>query len=100
MLTLSSDATEAIEQILEAPEVPDGGGVRIAPAGANSDGPAPSGGGLQLSVTAEPATGDEVIQDQNARVFVDGDVAPFLEDKELDASVQGEAIQFSLNVQT
>ncbi|MGA9859570.1 MAG: iron-sulfur cluster biosynthesis family protein [Solirubrobacteraceae bacterium] len=99
MLTLSSDATEAIEQILEAPEVPDGGGLRIAPSGPSADGDGPAGGGLQLSVAAEPDTGDEVIEDQGARVFVDGDVSPFLDDKQLDVAVDGETLQFRLGDQ-
>lgn len=98
MLTLSTDATQAIEQILEDPEVPEGGGLRIAPAdhGADGDG---AEGTLALSVTTGPGEGDEVVTDQGARVFLDGDVAPLLDDKTLDVSVDGQALQFRLEPQ-
>ena len=99
MLTLSTDATQAIEQILEDPEVPEGGGLRIAPADAAADGDGPTEGTLALSVTTGPGEGDEIVQDQGARVFLDGDVAPLLDDKTLDVSVDGQALQFRIEQQ-
>ena len=99
MLTLSSDATQAIEQILEDPEVPEGGGLRIAPAEIPADGDGPAEGGLALSVTTGPGAGDEIVEEQGARVFLDGDVAPLLDDQTLDVSVEGQELQFRLEQQ-
>jgi len=96
VLTLTPDATEAIEQILEAPGTPEGAGIRIAllaPA-TNSGSPAP--GALQVTVAGEPEVGDEVIDEAGARVFVQDAVAPLLDEKQLDADVVEEQVRFSL----
>jgi iron-sulfur cluster assembly protein len=97
VLALTHNATDAIERILAAPGVPSGAGIRIAP-GASGDGPAPASE-LQLSVAEEPAVGDEVIEEEGARVFVEDTVSEFLEDKRLDAEVIDERVRFSLEGQ-
>jgi Fe-S cluster assembly iron-binding protein IscA len=95
VLTLTNDATEAIERILMAPGVPDGAGLRIAPAAIETDSAVPAGH-LQLAVTVEPDRGDQVIEEAGARVFVEDTVAPYLEDKLLDAEVIDEEVRFTL----
>jgi iron-sulfur cluster assembly protein len=94
VLTLTSDATQAIERILTAPGVPSGAGIRIA------QGPSPDGGApaneLQVLVAEAPDDSDAVIEDQGARVFVEDTVSTFLDDKELDAEVVDERVRFSL----
>ena len=96
MLTLTPDATQAIEQLLEAPEIPEGAGVRIASSPAGSDSASPSPGELQLTVAEEPETSDEVIDQAGARVFLEQTVAEFLDDKLLDAEVVDEGVRFKL----
>lgn len=96
MLQLTSHATEAIEHILEGPEMPQGAGIRIAPAppATNSDSPSP--GVLEVTVASGPDTSDEVIDEEGARVFLEDTVAPFLDDKVLDAEVVDEGVRFTL----
>ena len=95
MLALTDNATDAIERILTAPGVPTGAGIRIAPGTAVSDGGAATNE-LQLSVAEEPAIGDEVIEEQGARVFVEDTVSGYLDDKKLEAEVIDERVLFSL----
>jgi Fe-S cluster assembly iron-binding protein IscA len=96
MLTLTPDATQAIEQLLEAPEIPEGAGVRIASSAATSDSASPSPGALKLTVAEEPETSDEVIDQAGARVFLEQTVAEFLDDKLLDAEVVDDGVRFTL----
>ena len=97
MLTLTHDATQAIEQILEHPELPDGAGVRISATPEVSDnGAAEDAIALQMAVAGGPATDDQVIEDAGARVFVQDTLSDALSDKELDAAVQGERVEFRL----
>ena len=94
MLALTSNATDAIERILTAPGVPTGAGLRIAP-GPARDGAAPASE-LQLSVAEQPADGDDVIEEQGARVFLEDTVTGYLDDKQLDAEVVDDRVSFSL----
>jgi Fe-S cluster assembly iron-binding protein IscA len=94
MLTLTPDAAQTIERLLEGPEVPDAGGLRIAAAESmNGDGEARA---LQVALAAEPAPKDVVVEEAGARVFIEPTVVPFLDDKLLDVAVDGERTQFSL----
>ncbi len=94
MLTLTPDATEAIERILEAPSVPEGAGIRITPAAPTAD--APIGRALQVTVAEQPDESDEVIEEEGARVFVEDTVTEYLADKELDARVVDERVGFTV----
>lgn len=88
MLTLTDDARTLVRALTDQADVTGSGGVRIAPAAAQ--------GQLELSVTAEPQPGDEVVEDDGgARVFLEGQVAPLLSDSTLDAEV-GDQPQFLL----
>jgi Fe-S cluster assembly iron-binding protein IscA len=95
VLALTDNATDAIEQILNAPGVPTGAGIRISPEATISDGGAPASE-LQLTVAEQPAEGDEVIEEHGARVFVAFTVSDYLDDKQLDAEVVDEHVRFSL----
>jgi Fe-S cluster assembly iron-binding protein IscA len=95
VLTLTTDATEAIEQILTSPGVPSGAGLRITP-GTSSDNDATPATELTVAVTEGPAAGDEVIEDQGARVFIENTVSGYLDDKLLDAELVDERVRFSL----
>lgn len=100
MLTLTPDATQAIEQILEHPGLPDGAGVRIsADPEPTGNGAEPSPIALQMAVAGEPDNDDAVIQDAGARVFVQDSLSDALSDKALDAAVNGEQVEFRLTDQ-
>ncbi len=89
MLALTNDARSVIDDILDSAD--SGAGVRIAP---TLDGGAP--GQLSMAVVEAPAETDQVIDTGGGSVFVDAAAATFLDDKVLDASVQGDAVQFEL----
>ena len=93
MLALTHDATETIEGILAGPGVPDGAGLRIATTHP-TDGSVPSA--LQVHLAVEPGDNDEVIEEAGARVFVEGSVTDFLDDKLLDVDRDGEQVRFSI----
>jgi Fe-S cluster assembly iron-binding protein IscA len=97
VLALTDNATDAIEQILTAPGVPDGAGIRITPA-PSSNTPTPASE-LQLAVVERPVEGDEVVEEQGARVFIEDTVAGYLDDKQLDVDVVDERVRFSLGGQ-
>src|SRR6266542_2273504 len=54
---------------------------------------------LELSVVESPAETDRVIEDQGTRVFLEQLANDYLEDKVLDAEVEGEQIRFTLQDQ-
>ncbi len=92
MLALTSNATTVIKDLTTQPQIPEGSGLRIAPA--------PDGSGeLQLSLQAQPAPGDAVIDTDGARVFVEPQTASMLSDQTLDAQVTDGGAGFYLTAQ-
>lgn len=88
MLTLTNNAVMVIRDIASQQQAPQGG-LRIA-----TD---PVAGALALSVAPEPVEGDRVVAAEGARLFLDSDAAQFLDDKTLDATVDGQgAVQFAV----
>jgi iron-sulfur cluster assembly protein len=87
MLTLSPSAVEAVDSLLHSPEVPDDAGLRIRTAGDSQ---------LAVEIAAEPAPGDQVIEDGGARVFVEPEAAPILDNAELDVRTEGDRVAFGL----
>lgn len=89
MLTLTENAVMVIRDLAAQEGAPQTAGLRIA-----AD---PSAGSLTIEATAQPAPGDQVVEDLGARLFLDSDAAEMLDDKALDASVdeQGE-VQFAV----
>lgn len=93
MLTLTSDAVEAVRTIAGvSPGLPDAG-LRIEPRTEGLE------GGIELSVVEDALEGDEVVEEEGARVFIDSELAPYLDDKVLDASVVGDQVQFNVTEQ-
>ena len=95
MLTLSSNAAEAVKTMAEAaPDLPSDSGLRIhaEPTGEGQV-------GLELTMVEQPTEGDQVIEEAGARVFVERGTVAYLEDKVLDAAIDGSRIQFSLSEQ-
>ena len=97
-MVLTPEATQAIERILKAPGVPDSAGLRIIPVGPGQDSEVTSE--LQVEVAEQPGERDEVIEADGARVFVEGSLCGYLNDKLLDAEMVQERIRFSLAGQT
>jgi iron-sulfur cluster assembly protein len=90
MLMLTQNATKVIGALVDNPEMPDGGGLRIATA--------PEG--LTVAPAEVPEPGDQVVEDQAARVFLETDAALALDDKVLDAQVDDSGqVQFLLGEQ-
>ena len=93
MLTITDTAAEAIRGIVATPELPDGAGLRIATAGAGD------AAALEVSVAETPAETDHVVSESGARVFVEADAVPLLDDKLLDAQIEGTRVGFMLSEQ-
>jgi iron-sulfur cluster assembly protein len=95
VLTLTSNAAEAVKTIAEAsPELPNESGLRIQAE--------PAGEGqvsFDLTMVESPDVADQVIEEAGARVFVEPETALILEDKILDATLVGDRVQFSLSEQ-
>jgi iron-sulfur cluster assembly protein len=92
VLTLTEEAVTAVRNLTTQPDLPEETGLRIASAVAADGAQA-----LSLSVASEPQPADQVVEEQGARVFVDPEVAPVLEDKALDADLDAQgAVQFRL----
>lgn len=83
MLTLTDSATTEIRNLIENnPEVPDDAGVRIATN--------PDGATLTMSLALTPAEDDAVLTENGARVFLEPTAAGLLDDKTLDAGIDGQ----------
>jgi Fe-S cluster assembly iron-binding protein IscA len=80
---------EAVDTLLHSPEVPDDAGLRIGTDGES----------LTLGIASGPAPGDQVIEEGGARVFVDSEAAPMLDNAQLEAGRQGDQIAFGLSAQ-
>ena len=96
MLTITPDASDAIREILDASDAPDGSIFRIAPQGPNGAGPGP---GLTISVIEAPPPDDEIVKGEAVAVCLEPTAAVILDDKELDAKVVGEQVNFSIGEQ-
>ncbi len=96
MLTITPEASQAIRGILAASDAPDGSMFRISPQG--QDGTAP-GPGLAISLTESPPPDDQIVEGEEVAVSVEPTAAAILEDKELDATVVGEEVSFSIGDQ-
>ena len=94
MLAITDHAADAIRGIVTAPGVPDGAGLRIALQGSG----APEGA-LEVTVAELPAASDQVVDEDGARVFVEDRAIPLLDDKLLDAQIDGTRVGFTLSEQ-
>ena len=83
MLTLTDSAVTAIRNLTAQPELPDETGLRIM--SQDQGGPA-----FQVTLAETPADGDQVIEAEGARVFLEPGAAVALDDKSLDAQVDDE----------
>ena len=95
MLALTHDATTAIRELISSAPLPDGGGLRIATT-RHDDGRA----GLALALVEQPGDADQVLEADEARVFLEPAAAAELEDKTLDVqAADGEGVTFVITPQ-
>lgn len=78
MLALTDSAVQAIRDLMVGEDLPQEAGLRIA---AKAD----KAGSLELFLASSPQPGDEVIERDDARVFLDPEAASLLSDRALDA---------------
>jgi iron-sulfur cluster assembly protein len=91
MLTITTNAAEAIRAILESTDVPEEGGIRISIAQQNG-----AQASLELAISPAPMAGDEVLEEEGAHVFLDEMAVLALDDKSLDAEIVGDEISFGI----
>jgi iron-sulfur cluster assembly protein len=84
MLTMTDNAVMVIRDLAVQQDVAEGGGLRIA---ADTD-----AGSLTIELVPQPVQGDEVVDTQGARIFLDSDAAELLNDTAVDASVDDEGV--------
>lgn len=96
MLEITSEASQAIRGILASEGVPDGAAFRISA----QESPSPdAGSGFAVSITEEAPPEDQVVEAEDVEVRVEPTAAEMLDDKQLDASIDGGQVQFSLSEQ-
>jgi iron-sulfur cluster assembly protein len=97
VLTISPEASQAIRGILDASDVPDGSMFRISPQQADSASP---GASLVVSVIDTPPPDDQIVEGEEVAVCLEPTAAVMLDDKQLDATVVGDEVNFRIAEQT
>lgn len=92
MLTLTDNARTAVQDIAERAGLPEQGGLRIAQSPTKD-------GSFELSLVAEPPAGDNVVETEGARVYVEPETSAVLADQQLDAVQSPEGPGFLLAAQ-
>jgi iron-sulfur cluster assembly protein len=91
VLTMTPTAAEAIRQIASRSGLEPDPGLRISPGP-----PTAEGTPLQLGLAGQPEPTDQTVESAGARVYVEAPVAEALDDKVLDAAVEGDQVRFAL----
>lgn len=96
MLTLTDQATRAIETLTSQAELSPEAGLRIVARPEENSEP----NRLAVTVSDGPAVGDKVVDNGTARVYLEPDAARALDDRQLDARIteQGD-VQFLIGPQ-
>ena len=91
MLALTDNAVQAVKHIVASTEgSSETGGLRMV---AEQDG---TQANFALSVVPLPAEDDAVVEEQDARVFLEPQAAELLDDKVLDAVVEQNRVSFTI----
>lgn len=78
MVTLTEEAEAIVKALAERPDLPDGAGLRISGDGSG-------GKNLEVHVEAAPAMGDEIVESNGAKLFLDSSASAALDRMSLDA---------------
>jgi iron-sulfur cluster assembly protein len=96
VLAITEDAAAAIYSIVASSGLPEGAGLRITQE-LNTETEGAARTDLRLSLVESAEEGDEVLE--GTQIFLEPEAADFLDNKLLDADVEGEEVSFSLDVQ-
>jgi Fe-S cluster assembly iron-binding protein IscA len=91
MLTITTDAADAIKGIVAANDLPQGSGLRIT---AEEDGDEVS---IDLDFAEQPESDDDVVESEGARVFLDETASEVLTDVELTVTPHGDHVHFEFS---
>ena len=94
LLTLTPTAAEAVRRLVNHAPTEAAEGLRIAPGQATAAGTA-----LELSIVDGPELDDQEVMEGGAHVYLEPEVAQFMEDKVLDAEVEETGVRFSIHDQ-
>jgi iron-sulfur cluster assembly protein len=94
MITLTTEATDVIRELVDTADLPETGGLRLDMNDASLNSAPPS---LALTLVEAPAAGDAVIDEGDVHVFVSEQAAPLLDGKEIDARTEAGGVTFLLN---
>lgn len=93
MLTLTDNARDVVKAITQQTSDADDAGLRISQQGDEA-------GNFALATVDAPETGDQVVDEEGARLFLDESAAEALDQQVLDAQVDQEGgVQFALDTQ-
>jgi Fe-S cluster assembly iron-binding protein IscA len=91
MLTLTPDAAEVVRQLAGGSGLEPDPGLRISPGE-----PTATGTPLNVEMTAGPEASDRTVDEAGAHVYIESEVAEFLDDKVLDVAVEGTNVRFAI----
>jgi iron-sulfur cluster assembly protein len=91
VLTLTDSAAEVVRQLAAGSGLEPDPGLRISPGT-----PTPEGTPLELQLSPGPEASDQTVENGGATVYVEDQVAAVLDDKVLDAAVDGDKVRFSI----
>jgi iron-sulfur cluster assembly protein len=93
MLTLTDTASTVVKTIAAQTPGAENGGLRI-------NGDTPETTNFSVALAAEPEAGDQVVEHDGAKVFLEENASQALDDKVLDAQVdEGGAVRFAIGQQ-
>src|SRR5918999_3582409 len=91
MLTMTDNAAEVVRLLSDSSGLEPDPGLRIS-----AGRPTPDGTPLEIGLASEPAPSDETIEEDGARLYLEEIVASALDDKVLDAQIEGDEVRFEL----
>ena len=94
MLTLTPTAAEAVRRLVDSSPTDAAEGLRIAPGDATAEGTS-----LEITIVDGPEIDDQEVLEGGAHVFLEPEVAEFMEDKVLDAELEESGVRFSIRDQ-
>lgn len=95
MLAITEDAATAIDSIVASSGLPEGAGLRITQE-VNPQSGEEARPDFRLSPAKSAEEGDVVLED--VRIFIEPGAADFLDNKLLDADVEGDKVHFSFGI--
>lgn len=94
VLSLTDTAAEAVRQLAGGSGLEPDAGLRISPGEETA-----AGTPLHLELAAGPEASDQTVEEQGATVYVEPEVADYLDDKVLDADIEGGRVRFKIHEQ-